>query len=219
MTESALSPIASAWLERRGFTVYAELPVLYWIVDLAGRRERDGRICVIELKASLTEDVALQTWRSRRRAHEVWCGVGTRPSKRGRGWKLCQAHGLGVLSITHGRALIALPAKILDPEYDLDFRNHPKGGTGGLTTKAASPRQRVTAAVVAYLEAEGNLAHHRQSWRKIFDAVPNHYAHWRSMRGALAWPLHLARGKRRAEVERSELMRVWGVDEPNPRPK
>lgn len=213
MTESALSPIAAAWLERRGFTVYAELPVQYWIVDLVGRRERDGRISAIEIKPSLGPQVALQARRSLSFAHEAWCAVGTRPAKRGAGWKLCRAHGLGVLSITDGRALIALPAKTNEPYDSLDTRNHPKGGTGGLTTKAASPRQRVIAAVVDYLEAEGGLANHRQSWREIFDAVPNHYAHWRSMRGALAWALHLARGKRLSELERAEIMRLTGVED------
>lgn len=209
MREADLSPIASAWLERRGFTVYAELPLLYYTVDLVGKRELDERVCTIELKPSLTENVARQAYRCRNHAHEIWCGVGTRPARRGAGWDFCCRYGIGVLSLVDDRAIMfKLPAYFV-PFIPLDTRNHPVGGTGGLATADYSPKQRVIKAVVDYLEAEEDLQMHRHSWPDVFDAVPNHYAHWQSMRGATSWDLHLARGKRRQVVERAELERLY----------
>lgn len=214
MREADLSPIASAWLESRGFTVYAELPILYWTIDLVGRREFDGRICVIELKTSLTEAVARQAWRSSQHVNEIWCGVGTRPSGRGATWQFCIRRGIGVLSIVDGRALMKLPAKSQRPFIPMDFRNHPVGGTGGLTTTALLPKQRVIKAVVDYLESVEDLEFHRHSWPDIFEAVPNHYAHWQSMRGALSWDLALARSQRRRDLEQAELFKQAGIDLP-----
>ncbi len=180
MRESDLSAPVSDWLRGRGFEVYSEVPIDHWTADLVGVRKPEGdlrRLIVVELKRSLTGIVARQASRSFPFVHEAWVAVATEPSRRGRGWYMCEKLGLGVLSLKTGTARRIQGAELHEPYRELNFRSLTPGGLGGLTNAERTPAQDVNRAIVAYV-----TDHPEATWTDIYHVVPNHYAHVKSLR-------------------------------------
>lgn len=188
LREAELSPAVSAWLRSLGCTVYAEC----WGIDHIGMRD-DGSLICVEMKTSLTRQVVRQAMYHLSITSDVYIATASRP--RELSLERPKLYGIGVW---------AAGSVVLAPNPDGEYRkhisprnveriqralrNHTPDGIGGLPTlKGDGPAIRCRAACREYLRE-----HPAAGWRELFDKVPNHYAHYRSMRGAVG-PIELLR--------------------------
>lgn len=180
--EAEMSPAVTAWLRGMGYSVYAEVPSI-GVTDHVGVRWSDQSIICVEMKCSFTHKLMSQAIVKQLMTPLVYVALPQMPRKKS--LQIAADYGLGVW---------VAGSVVLEPNYRrvhadnhwrknlLEFcQRSPEGGIGGMPTVAGDgPAIRVTAAVDAYLEA-----HPGASWKEIFANVPNHYAHARSMAGAL----------------------------------
>jgi hypothetical protein len=181
--EAELSTPVSEWLRAvMGCSVYAEIAGGYGVIDHVGIRWADEMIVAVEMKTALTWKVLRQAHTAQLITPAVYVAVATKPRKAS--LDKAAEYGIGVWS---GGAAILQPrpvTTIVDRyrQRVLEHcRNRPEGGIGGLPTlKGDGPAIRCRNAIRAY------LANHRAaSWRDIYRDVPNHYAHYRSLQGAM----------------------------------
>lgn len=64
-------------------------------------------------------------------------------------------------------------------KVETELEGRPQDGIGGIVGGVGNSLAQDVARLVAPLRARG------LSWKKIFDAVPNHYANYRSMAGVM----------------------------------
>lgn len=183
MKECDLAKPVMQWLESRGFTPFGEVPWYNRAIDIVGISAES--VEAVELKCSLTKQVISQALLNQLTAHKSWCAVGTRPRKFDGRLKL----GVGLLSVVDGSVEVLVEAQ-LRPDLTSENRvrqirgachhKQPHGEAGLPTMRGIGPAQFVFDAVEKYLES-----HPAAKWDEIFNAVPNHYAHARSMQGAM----------------------------------
>ena len=193
--EAEMSPVVSHWLIDLGYSVYSEVPLFgsASAIDHVGIRWTDESIICVEMKCSFTAKVLYQAYLRQLATPLVYIAVPNSPRQSSLD-KAARA-GLGVLA---GGVVILKPTceRTTYDSYSrviLEHCRHSKeGGIGGMPTIAGDgPAIRVSTAVNAYLAEHPNA-----SWKQIFAEVPNHYAHARSMAGAL--PFASARARRAA---------------------
>ncbi len=189
--EAKLAAPVAAWLETKGLTVYAEVPIMYRNVDMMGIRKGCSEneisgIVMVELKTSLTISVRRQTGILQLITPNVYCGVGTNPNRSS--IAACQKRGLGILSIRNGVVVVVLePSRQIDPvpsyvkrclEYaDLADPGHDAGRPN---VKGEGPAQDVERLILEYRKD-----HPEATWKELYKKIPNHYANYRSMQGAI----------------------------------
>jgi hypothetical protein len=183
--EAEMSPAVCEWIRSMGYTPYAEVPVYGGTCDHAGVRWSDLSVIFVEMKCTLSDKVIYQAILKQTISPLVYVAVPCKPRKKS--IDAAASRGLGVW---------AAGMVIVEPNYPherdmgkwrenvLEFcRKSPEGGIGGMpTVKGDGPAIRCEVAVKAYLEQ-----HPDSSWKQIFKEVPNHYAHARSMAGALGF--------------------------------
>lgn len=175
-----MAPIAAAWLRSMGLVVYAEVPHSGRSVDLVGASAE--RLVAVELKASLSYRVIYQAY-SNQIFGTSWCVIASTPKATG----IAQATklGVGVARITHDASVVTIiepksPSHPWGPQVRrvrsyLD-RLDPSDKGGRANLEGEGPAQDVYAAVQVY-RAQNPSA----TWAQVFAAVPNHYAHARSL--------------------------------------
>lgn len=179
LRETKLYPPVKAWLEEQGYIVFPEL----WDRDIVAHK--GDHIIVIELKMTLSRAVYCQLSRAASYANELYAAVPTKP----RSVEMFRQRGYGILRVSEGVECI-LPAATKDG-YPAAHRHacaietlrsrKPLTVQAGMPTLAGTgPAQRCAAAVREYLKANPTAG-----WKEIFRDVPNHYLHYRSMRGAM----------------------------------
>jgi len=162
---------------------------------MVGRRGED--LCCVELKLSLNRRVIQQAMYNQLVTMHSWCAVASRPRNLDRAKKV----GLGVIVVGNPMTVLLEPSeRLLEPSERLlepsergfprfsgpdEIMSHldmlPTGGVAGRQCIAGTgPAQDVARAVRVYMD--NNPA---ASWAQIFAAIPNHYAHPRSMANAL----------------------------------
>lgn len=181
--ETELANPIFEWLESRGYTPYSEIAWGGTAIDIVGLS--DKAVWAVELKLCLSWKVIRQAHRNQLTAHKSWCAVGTRP----RNFEQRNLHGLGLLSVVGGRVEV-----VIEAEETPDITNatrlrqlrgacayrEPRGIAGLPTMKGVGPAQKVFDAVERFKAANPSA-----SWAQVFANVPSHYAHARSMQGAM----------------------------------
>jgi len=180
--ETELSPIITEWLVGNGYQVYYEVPVRgsYRYIDVVGRRG-DNHTIAIELKRSLSLQVVHQAMRLTRVAHRVYCAVGSRNPKQ-KTIDNCQRWNLGVLSLADYKVKTILEAADNPQPHIYMMRVDAQlSEVGGLPARRGEGHAiTVIGRVMDYLKE-----HPQASWAELYDRVPNHYAHPKSMRSAI----------------------------------
>jgi hypothetical protein len=183
LVEASMSAAVSAWLRAEGLRVYAEVPWHFTSIDHAGVSE--SRIVLVEMKRCLSEGVMQQACTHQLVTDEVYCVVLSRPAASS--VSRAREIGLGVARVYEDRVCIMLPPKprkgksLIMRHYVERFRARvaklDEGGVGGKPTlKGEGPAQDVYRAVRRY-----RREHPGVTWKELYQAVPNHYAHARSM--------------------------------------
>lgn len=181
--ECHLAQPVMQWLSSRGFTPYGEVGWGCTAIDVVGIS--DDAVEAVELKLCLTRHLIRQALRNQLTANRSWCAVNSRP----RNFQKRIRFGLGLLVVTGDSVEILVEAEAR-PEItnlrrlqQLRGRRHyrePFGQAGVPTMQGIGVAQAVYDAVVAF--RAGNPA---ATWEEIYEEVPNHYAHARSMQGAM----------------------------------
>lgn len=182
MKETDLAQPVFDWLESRGFTPFAEVPYCDRAIDIVGISE--AAVEGVELKRCLNRRVMQQAVINQVTVHRSWCAVGTRPRR----FTERIRHGLGLLIVANGTVEVLVDAERMDVTSENRIRRlrgacfykEPRGQAGLPTMRGIGPAQLVFDAVEKFI-AENP----RATWAEIFEAVPNHYAHARSMQGAM----------------------------------
>lgn len=180
LRETKLFPPVRDWLASQGYTVFAEC----WGHDVVAYR--GDWIVVVELKMSLTRRLYGQCVRATMFADAVYGATPCRP----RALERFTETGLGVLRVTAAVETLSHPSNISRARNDSHHQRALERlrGWNPLANQVAGvpmlagcgPRQDCVSRVRQYLAANPSAG-----WREIFRDVPNHYAHHRSMRGAL----------------------------------
>lgn len=188
MKESDLSAPVSAWLEGRGYEVFAEVFYGGRVVDLVGRKG-DVLVCV-ELKRYLTRtgksSVINQARDDMLATPNVYVAVGSVPKDKG--VISCLVWGIGLLVVKDGKVKVRCePRREGRPGYyskvlHARLNRRRPGGTGGVPSKkGAGPAQEVEGRVAAY-----RRGHRGASWRDVYENVENHYKNAASLERAMA---------------------------------
>jgi len=193
MREADLFPVVKAWLEEQGFIALAEVPLFYrgaHCIDVVGYRLH--RTVAIELKTGFTAPLARQLGQVILVTPWSYAAAPTKPSKTFH----TTAHriGFGILRLTdhvevlhkphisrHHSLIAYRQQQFIDRCTQLvaeDVHTHKTGGVPQLA--GIGPAQDVARAVAQY-----RTTHPDATWEELYENIPNHYAHVRSMRGAL----------------------------------
>lgn len=182
--EAEMSPAVSSWLSGMGYDVYAEVCVT-GLIDHVGVRWADESIICVEMKCTMSRKVLGQASVNQLITPLSYIAVPTKP----RSLERAKFYGLGVWA--NGQVILEPKEcrRIAMDSYReraLDAcRMRAPGGIGGLPTlKGDGPAIRVALAVAAYLKDNPGA-----DWKELFAKVPNHYAHHRSMQGAVSWKM------------------------------
>lgn len=200
MKESDLANPVMEWLRARGLTPYGEIGWGGRAIDVVGLS--DTEVWAVELKLGLTQKVIYQAMINQVTAHRSWCAVASKP----RCWEKRLPEGVGLLVIESETVRVFREAvfcpKIINRHRLGQIRGtcayKTPGGKAGLPTmRGIGVAQRVYDAVQGYVVANPSA-----SWAEIFKVVPNHYAHPRSMQGAMRMvrDVRAARAKRLSGV-------------------
>lgn len=180
--EAELSPLVSAWLRGMGYAVYSELGA-FNKVDHIGVRWADESIICVEMKTTLSRKVLYQAGLAQLITPLCYAAVATNPRRSS--LERAEKYGIGVWAA--GKVILE-PCCKFEKNWD-NYRRHVleqcrikgEGGIGGLPTLLGDgPAIRCAAAIVAYREANP-----KAKWKDIWRDVPNHYAHARSLQGAM----------------------------------
>lgn len=190
MLESDLAKPVMDWLAGRGFTPFGEVKFCNRAIDVVGLS--DTELEAVELKLCLTRHVIYQAYLNQLASNRSWCAVSTRPRR----FAERVLHGLGLLVVTPAGVEVLVEAqeshRILNRRRMEQVRGAcayktPHGPAGTPTMRGIGPAQMVYDAVERY--RSGNPG---AGWDDVFANVPNHYAHQRSMQGAM----RVVRGRR-----------------------
>lgn len=185
LREAEMSPAVAAWLESLGCDVYTEVPHYGRAIDVVGVCWPTERVIAVEMKTSLTHGVIRQASRVQVQTPWAYAAVASKPKASGilRASQL----GIGVLQVCGGSCRVLLEPQVgkckpFAPQKLIDLlRQLPKGGVGGKPClKGEGPAQDVDRAIAEY-----RAEHPKATWQEVFENVPNHYAHARSMAGAM----------------------------------
>ncbi len=200
MKESDLYRPLKRWLKSRGFSVYPEVPFKWSPIDIVAARK--GHLVGLEMKLSLSHKVIRQASRLQLYCNEAYVAIASEPKDLSRATRF----GLGVLRVT-GRDVLELASPASkgkpNPNYHemlLELLHNLDGkGVGGVPCQdGVGPAQDCKRRVDRY-----RAAHPDATWDEVFRNVPNHYAHARSMMGALTTGIALrARWKKILREER-----------------
>lgn len=202
MLETELANPVMDWLESRGFTPYGEVPWYNRAIDVVGLC--GDYVWAVELKLSLSRQVIAQAHLNQLTVHRSWCAVASRPRTHEKRLR----EGLGLLVVSGGTVEVLVEAQ-LRTEITSEDRcrrirgacayKSPRGEAGMPTMRGIGPAQFVFDAVQKFIADNP-----RATWGQIFDCVPNHYAHARSMQGAM----RVVRDVRAARERRLESQRT-----------
>lgn len=187
--EAEMSDPIRKWLEDQGYTVYTEIPLYGRSIDMIGRKDND--LIVIEMAQCLTTRVRRQCLSPRLVTWKVFCAIRTNPRYSGIAW--CRKMGIGILRVglktNHNKVWIHIsPRKERDLVTNHQLSSIMKvldimepGGIGGLPNlDGCGPAQYVRKKVIKYRES-----YPKATWKEIYKEVPNHYASYQSMQGAM----------------------------------
>lgn len=176
--ETSLSAPVCAWLEGRGLVAYCEVPTQGCCIDIVATGPSDLLVAV-EMKLSLSWQVQRQAILAQNFADEAWCAVPTKP----RSLEIAKHHGIGILQVFEADTAVRLEPNRAAFKPFLGSRvavtrtlerMAPGGVAGRQTPVNDGPAQQV-ARLVAPLYRRG------VPWSQVFDEVPNHYAHAKSL--------------------------------------
>ena len=193
LREAELSAPVTAWLNGRGYDVWAEVPCS-GVVDLVGKHRETGRIACVELKTGFTAGLFYQV---RRHSWAVTDTYGAAPT-----WpspimvEKYRRAGCGMLMVDGPLVYVRLRPFELEPVLGIDhdhdcwmfkrmrvhFAHNAPGGIGGKPNLAGTgPAQDFRRRALAWLaENPGS------TWRDAYEHVsPNHYCSYASMKGAM----------------------------------
>jgi hypothetical protein len=181
--ESKLYTPVRDWLTQQGYIVFPEC----WGRDVVAYR--GSHIITVELKMSMTRALYFQLIRAAVFSDAVFAAVPVR--SRASTIEVYRQHKIGILRV--GEAVeVVLPApenreawckKQHDDALEClrGWDPPPEITVAGLPTlKGSGPAQQCANRVRDYLQQNPAAG-----WRDIYRNVPNHYAHHRSMRGAM----------------------------------
>lgn len=181
--ESDLAKPVMDWLERRGLIPYGEVAYSNRAIDIVGLN--DTEVEAVELKRCLSRQVIHQAYINQLASHRSWCAVASRP----REFSDRLHNGLGLLVVYRGEVEVIVEATrredVINQRRIAQIRGAchykvPRGPAGLPNMKGIGPAQSVYDAVQRY-----TIENPRATWQEIFASVPNHYAHFRSMQGAM----------------------------------
>lgn len=180
-------PVAD-WLEDRGLRVHAEVPAYGRSVDLIGFGEQ--LIVCVELKLGLSNGVLYQALGNQTYSHESWCAIRSKPRKDNRCLRWARQYGIGVIlvgSVGVEKFIEFDPNKHREPwEPNIANMRHfleldePSRVAGMPCQRGVGPAQSVYDRTTKFREKNPDA-----TWATVYKEVPNHYAHPRSMQGAM----------------------------------
>lgn len=186
--ESDMTAPLLAWLEERGYVGYCEVPRYGASIDIVGWHRIDDSLIVVEMKRSLSQTVARQAMLLQPVTWQAYCAVLSKP--RQTGLNLCRRYGLGVLRVHPATEVVSRllsPCQRFAPGIPAANRLRERlkglepGGLAGVANLAGhGPAQECERAIESY-----RADHPSASWQEVYENVPNHYAHARSMQSAM----------------------------------
>jgi len=169
--------------ESKGYSIYTEIPVLHSnrYVDIGVLK--DNIVIAIEMKMSLTKKVIWQAHSCNLFADYIYIAIPTKP----RDIEKCTKYGIGIIQIINQEAHILVEAKKIETWYNNYRKDFIKmclqsnNNMAGLPTlKGQGPRIECIKKVKEYL-----LNNPKASWKELYNNIPNHYCHSKSMNCAL----------------------------------
>ncbi len=168
--------------ENYGYIVKAEIPSYNSCMDLVAYNH--GCLIAVELKMSMTKGLIHQAYNNTLSCDLSYVAIPTTP----RNIERCKKWGIGIICIKDEIACIILDARaIFKPFANSKKRTleycecRDSNIIGGLPNlKGEGPAQECYKRVSDYRERNP-----KATWREIFIEVPNHYANYLSMCGAL----------------------------------
>jgi hypothetical protein len=189
MRESQMSPLICQWLNGLGFKDYCEVPMpcSNSRIDHVGINWETKDVVCVEMKTNGTRNVFYQAYTRQLITKETYIAIRSNPKSST--VAKARADGIGLLRVTDKVEIIVAPNKTSprSERYHGLIIDHcqtiESGGIGGLPQlKGDGPAIRVAAAIRKYREMNPTA-----NWKQIFSDVPNHYAHFRSLQGAMRW--------------------------------
>lgn len=190
MKETDLYQPVKEWLKQYGLEVHPEVQAPYRgsAHDIVAIRGVNRLPVIVELKLSFSRGLAHQCAGAMYASPFTYAASLGKPSVQFMGW--AEGCGFGVI-------LVGDEVKVLKkPRMHWRFNRlrakrlyaaaHARGDSdkdelgGRPTQKGTGPAWEVVRRVVTYLEKNPD-----GTWAEVFENVPNHYAHSRSMRGAI----------------------------------
>lgn len=186
MKEADLYPAVKAWLEGQGLKVYPEVPLMHRPIDTIGIGEAEN--VGVEMKRHMNWKVCYQASTLALSCNRSYVAVGSKP----RNIERCEKMGVGILRVVGGVVEVLLESAhtiTVNPHYWELLREKCSrltgDGCGGVPClNGIGPAQDCRRRVDEYLKE-----HPDADWRELFQKVPNHYASFRSMQGALCTSL------------------------------
>lgn len=188
LKEADLYPAVKKWLEGQGLNVYPEVPIMHRPVDVVGIGETVS--IGVEMKRHLSRKVCYQASTLALCCDRSYVAIGSKP----RSIERPKQMGVGVLRVVGDTVEVLLEsAHTITPSehYYKQLRekcSHMTGeGCGGVPClDGVGPARDCRRRVDEYLKA-----HPGAKWKEIYENVPNHYASFHSMQGALTTKLQM----------------------------
>ena len=176
--EYEMSEPVSDWIRSQGMRVYAEVRVQGADIDLVGIEGfSPGHIVhSIELKRNFSASAFGQASYHAHKCHYCYIAAFSYPSKQT--MENAKEFGIGLLTPAAGKVrLVLAPKRNKILRRPLYVNRAHQGGVGGKATSLGpGPAAQVYDNAMAYRDE-----HPGCSWDEIYFAVPNHYAHSKSM--------------------------------------
>lgn len=163
--------------ESMGYSVYAEIPILFSCVDIGALK--DNIIVAIEMKMSLTKKVIDQAYTHNIFADYTYIVVPTNP----RSTEECIKRSIGIIQVKNDKASIIVKAKKINKFY-ANYRKifikrclQSNIEIAGLPVlKGQGPRIECRKRIKEYLKINP-----KATWKQIYNNIPNHYSNYKSM--------------------------------------
>ncbi len=178
LPESRMSGPVSSWMRSLFLEVIPEVTVVWSPVDLVGMSADWSVMHAVEMKVTWNRSLFRKFSWLASVADYLWFATKGSPSTPT--LDALRQRGIGVFSVQHGVILTPRRSTRIAHQYRVRAIDKAKRASrdvvAGLPTlKGQGPAQRCWAAIEAFLATNPSA-----SVRDVFEAVPNHYAHYKS---------------------------------------
>ena len=180
MQEKDLFPPLQAWLHKKGYKVYTEVPSWGYSMDVVADPPDNSSQIALEMKMSLTKHLIKQACYGQAKTGIAYVVIPTKPKEKS--IQECKKQGLGIIQVVDNEIIELLkPEKVNTIIERIDFTGIEEGETAGIpAAKGQGMAQQCLIRIKHYLKT-----HPKAKWPEIYDNVYNHYSSYRSMASSM----------------------------------